>query len=86
MISFKHTVPPANGVPRVRPEPDNQLLETIIASFADGFMKFYASHARMSMSRVEPIPYLFLSLDSSETSRKAGVGFTPAFLASRQRS
>jgi len=35
---------------------------------------------------VEPMPYLFLSLDSSATSRSTGPGFTPALPASRQRS
>ena len=38
------------------------------------------------MSLVDPIPYLFESLQRSATSRSTGVESTPEFLASRQRS
>src|SRR5437016_5749645 len=42
-------------------------------------------HALSSISLVDPIPYLFRSLDSSATSLNTGGELTPADLASRHR-
>src|SRR5689334_5943455 len=83
----RRPLPPA--VPFVSHPKMDSLLDTTpppgrpaFAASAQGLFQ----HILSSMSLVDPIPYLFWSLDKTATSFKTGVMFTPAALALRHRS